>query len=56
VQDARQDASAAALFGRATNNNFVRNLFDIFSTRDLEIFFRDLEVKNTFADRKKKTL
>ena len=42
-----------------TNNNMGRNLFDIFSTHDLVIFFQDLiistqdlEMKNAFSNRK----
>ena len=41
---------------RTTNNNIGRNLFDLFSTHDLVIFFQDLiistqdlEVKSAFS-------
>ena len=32
-----------------TNNNMDRNLFDIFSTRDLIFSTHDLEVKSAFS-------
>jgi hypothetical protein len=51
---AHKAVSEVSSVRRTTNNNMGRNLFDIFSTHDLVIFFHDLiisthdlEVKRT---------
>ena len=56
---AHKAVSEVSSVRRTTNNNMGRNLFDLFSTHDLVIFFQDLiistqdlEMKNAFSNRK----
>jgi hypothetical protein len=49
---AHKAVSGVSSVRRITNNNMDRNLFDIFSTRDLIFSTHDLEVKSAFSSRK----